>query len=250
MKYILNIVAFLFVISTYGQTAMSRTIDVKDGQMDKFIQMAGKKTKQFNGQDANTQFYTWQILTGPNAGKIWRVEVGESLASFDTNPYNSPGGKFWQKNVAPTIADNNVSRTVTWGRAAAASWSPDNPTNDLMRRAIFYSYKASHEDDFWTYRTRIVEARKALNDQSSPSTSTWWCGSGCDGPAVVVFFSHADYEDQMNDNQGNQVLWDKYDEIYGEGSHEQDVSRMVGALTEGGQRIRHLMLIPEASSDN
>jgi hypothetical protein len=54
----------------------------------------------------------------------------------------------------------------------------------------------------------------------------------------------------MNDNQGNQVLWDKYDEIYGEGSHEQDVSRMVGALTEGGQRIRHLMLIPEASSDN
>ena len=45
MKYILNIVAFLFVISSYGQTAMSRTIDVKNGQMEKFIQMAGKKNK-------------------------------------------------------------------------------------------------------------------------------------------------------------------------------------------------------------
>ena len=47
MKYFLNIAAFLFVISTYGQTAMSRTIDIKDGQMQKFIQMAGKK-KQNN----------------------------------------------------------------------------------------------------------------------------------------------------------------------------------------------------------
>jgi len=53
MKYILNFVAFLFVISTYGQTAMSRTIDIKDGQMQKFIQMAGKKTKQYKKAKKN-----------------------------------------------------------------------------------------------------------------------------------------------------------------------------------------------------
>lgn len=249
MKKLITLIAFFFVLSTYGQTAMSRTIDVKEGQMDKFIQMAGKKTKMYNGSDADTQFYTWRILTGPNAGKIWRVEVGESLASFDTDPYSSSGGKYWQKNVAPTIANNNVTRTVTWQRAEGASWSPDSPTNDLMRRAIFYTYKESHEQDFWRYRTRIVEARKAFNDQSRPATSTWWCGSGCDGPTVVVFFSHSDYEDQLNDSQGNQALWDKYDEIYGDGAHEQDVNRMVQSLTENGQRIRHLMLIPDASSD-
>ena len=250
MKYILNIVAFLFVISSYGQTAMSRTIDIKNGQMEKFIQMAGKKTKQFNGQDANTQFYTWNILSGPNAGKIWRVEVGESLASFDTNPYASQGGKYWQKNVSPTIEENNVTRTAVWQRVEGASWSPDNGPNDLMRRAIFYSYKPSHEADFWTYRNRIIKAREAHNDQSRPATSSWWCGSGCDGPTVVVFFSHADYEDQLNDGAGNQALWEKYDEMYGEGAHDQDVERMVQSLKENGQRTRHLMLIPEASSGN
>lgn len=248
-KYIL-ITALLFVGISYGQTAMSRTIEVKEGQMSKFIEMAGKKTKKFNGPDANTQFYTWRILTGPNAGKIWRVEVGESLASFEENPYDSPGGQYWQKNVSSTIKDNNSGRTVIWGRANPASWSPDEPTGDLMRRAIFYTYKSSHEDDFWRYRQRIAEARKAHNDQTLPATSVWWCGSGCDGNTVVVFFAHADFEDALSDQQKNQALWDKYDELYGEGSHEQDVDRMIQSLEPNSQRIRHLMLIPEASSDN
>jgi hypothetical protein len=65
-----------------------------------------------------------------------------------------------------------------------------------------------------------------------------------------VFFSHADYEDQLNDGAGNQALWEKYDEMYGEGAHDQDVERMVQSLKENGQRTRHLMLIPEASSGN
>ena len=47
---------------------------------------------------------------------------------------------FWINKV---IANNNVTRTVTWQRAEGASWSPDSPTNDLMRRAIFYTYKES-----------------------------------------------------------------------------------------------------------
>ena len=29
----------------------TRTIEVKNGQMDKFIEMAGKKTKKFNNQE-------------------------------------------------------------------------------------------------------------------------------------------------------------------------------------------------------
>ena len=96
MRKLITIIAILFVGSTYGQTAMSRTIEVKDGQMSKFIEMAGKKTKMYNGSDADTQFYTWRILTGPNAGKIWRVEVGESLASFEENPYDSPVFTSWR----------------------------------------------------------------------------------------------------------------------------------------------------------
>lgn len=250
MKKIILFTTLMFVGVTYGQTAMSRTIEIKEGQMSEFIEMAGKKTKMYNGMEDSTQFFTWRIMTGPNAGKIWRVEVGESLASFDENPYDSPGGKYWQKNVSPLTINNNVNRTVIWGRADGASWSPDEPTGDLMRRAIFYTYKSTHEQEFWRYRQRIAEARKAVNDQSLPATSTWWCGSGCDENTVVVFFSHADFEDAVSDQQKNQAIWDKYDELYGSGSHEQDVASMLESIVPNGNRIRHLMLIPEASSGN
>ena len=250
MKNLITLIAILFISSTYAQTAMTRTIDVKDGQMAKFIEMAGKKTKKYDGPEAATQFYTWNILSGPNAGKIWRVQVGENLASFDEDAMNTPGGKYWQKNVAPTIADNNFTRLAVWQRANNASWSPDQPTGDLMRRAIFYNYKDSGEQDFWTYRQRIVEARKQHNDQSRPATSVWWCRSRCYPKNLIKFFSHASYEDQLNDQEGNLALWEKYDEIYGEGSHEQDVNKMVESLMPNGNRTRHLMLIPEASSDN
>ena len=45
MRKLITIITLMFIGSTYGQTAMSRTIEVKDGQMSKFIEMAGKKQK-------------------------------------------------------------------------------------------------------------------------------------------------------------------------------------------------------------
>ena len=244
MKKIITLLAFFFVLSTYGQTAMSRTIDVKEGQMDKFIQMAGKKTKMYNGSDADTQFYTWRILTGPNAGKIWRVEVGESLASFDTDPYSSSGGKYWQKNVAPTIANNNVTRTVTWQRAEGASWSPDSPTNDLMRRAIFYTYKESHEQDFWRYRTRLVKALKAAEWPQRVSTLN--CASGCDGNWVQVRYHHKNFTGEASDNSNFSQVVEKYNEMYGEDSYEDDSQKLQMSVIEN--RTRHHQRLPELSS--
>ena len=43
----------------------------------------------------------------------------------------------------------------------------------------------------------------------------------------VGFYSLGAARKSLNDQQKNQALWDKYDEIYGEGSHEQDVNRMI-----------------------
>ena len=45
----------------------TRTIEVKNGQMDKFIEMAGKKTKKFNNQEGAARFFTYEILTGSDA---------------------------------------------------------------------------------------------------------------------------------------------------------------------------------------
>ena len=78
----------------------TRTIEVKDGQMDKFIEMAGKKTKKYNNEEGSASFFTYEILTGSNAGKIWRMRAA-SAEYMDNWDMNSEESKYWQKNVAP-----------------------------------------------------------------------------------------------------------------------------------------------------
>ena len=225
---------------------MTRTIEVKDGQMDNFIKWGGKKTKMFNNEDGRSSFYTFNILTGPNAGKIWRAQVGDP-ASFD-NDYQDELD-YWAKNVSQYIENDQSSRTAMWNRVGWASWSPENPSNeDLLRRVIFYKVKEGKGQDFWRFRERQVMARNAMEIQMS-RTTVLACSSGCDGNWVAVFFDHSGFEDQQSDyGEPLQALIEKYNEMFGPDSYDQDGSRVEAAVEE--RRIRHMRLIPELSSDN
>ena len=246
MKNLLSILFLILTITLNSQSVMTRTIEVKDGQMDNFIKWGGKKTKMFNNEDGRSSFYTFNILTGPNAGKIWRAQVGDP-ASFD-NDYQDELD-YWAKNVSQYIEHDQSSRTAMWNRVGWASWSPENPSNeDLLRRVIFYKVKEGKGQDFWRFRERQVMARNAMEIQMS-RTTVLACSSGCDGNWVAVFFDHSGFEDQQSDyGEPLQALIEKYNEMFGPDSYEQDGSRVEAAVEE--RRIRHMRLIPELSSDN
>lgn len=246
MKNLLSILFLILTITLNSQSVMTRTIEVKDGQMDNFIKWGGKKTKMFNNEDGRSSFYTFNILTGPNAGKIWRAQVGDP-ASFD-NDYQDELD-YWAKNVSQYIENDQSSRTAMWNRVGWASWSPENPSNeDLLRRVIFYKVKEGKGQDFWRFRERQVMARNAMEIQMS-RTTVLACSSGCDGNWVAVFFDHSGFEDQQSDyGEPLQALIEKYNEMFGPDSYEQDGSRVEAAVEE--RRIRHMRLIPELSSDN
>jgi len=245
MKNIISILFLFLTISINSQTVMTRTIEVKDGQMANFIKWGGKKTKMFNNEEGRSSFYTFNILTGPNAGKIWRAQVGD-IASFD-NDYQDELD-YWAKNVSQYIENDQASRTAMWTRVGWASWSPENPPNDLLRRVIFYKVKEGKGQDFWRFRERQVMARKAMDVEMS-RTTVLNCTSGCDGNWVAVFFDHASFEDQQSDyGEPLQALISKYDEMFGPDSYDQDSARVQAAVEE--RRIRHMRLIPELSSDN
>ena len=93
-KFLLFILTFTFTFS-YSQLS-TRTIEVKDGQMSKFIEMAGKKTKKFNNEDGTARFWTYEILTGSDAGKIWRMQYA-SPEMRDNWEMNSEEVEYWQK---------------------------------------------------------------------------------------------------------------------------------------------------------
>ena len=246
MKNLLSILFLILTITLNSQSVMTRTIEVKDGQMDNFIKWSGKKTKLFNNDDRRSSFYTFNILTGPNAGKIWRAQVGDP-ASFD-NDYQDELD-YWAKNVSQYIENDQSSRTAMWNRVGWASWSPENPSNeDLLRRVIFYKVKEGKGQDFWRFRERQVMARNAMEIQMS-RTTVLACSSGCDGNWVAVFFDHSGFEDQQSDyGEPLQALIEKYNEMFGPDSYDQDGSRVEAAVEE--RRIRHMRLIPELSSDN
>ena len=246
MKNLLSILFLILTITLNSQSVMTRTIEVKDGQMDNFIKWGGKKTKMFNNEDGRSSFYTFNILTGPNAGKIWRAQVGDP-ASFD-NDYQDELD-YWAKNVSQYIENDQSSRTAMWNRVGWDSWSPENPSNeDLLRRVIFYKVKEGKGQDFWRFRERQVMARNAMEIQMS-RTTVLACSSGCDGNWVAVFFDHSGFEDQQSDyGEPLQALIEKYNEMFGPDSYDQDGSRVEAAVEE--RRIRHMRLIPELSSDN
>ena len=147
------------------------------------------------------------------------------------------------------IENDQSSRTAMWNRVGWASWSPENPSNeDLLRRVIFYKVKEGKGQDFWRFRERQVMARNAMEIQMS-RTTVLACSSGCDGNWVAVFFDHSGFEDQQSDyGEPLQALIEKYNEMFGPDSYDQDGSRVEAAVEE--RRIRHMRLIPELSSDN
>ena len=101
----LFIVLLTFTFSFATSQITTRTIEVKAGQMDKFIEMAGKKTKKFNNEEGAARFFTYEILTGSDAGKIWRMRASDAQY-MDNWDSNSEESNYWQKNVGPYIADH------------------------------------------------------------------------------------------------------------------------------------------------
>jgi hypothetical protein len=191
MRNILLILLTLNISFASSQIYTSRTIEIEPGQMDKFIESAGKKTQKFNKDENNFAYYTFNILSGEDTGKIFRVQVGtpEMMdAGLDQAEAN-----YWSKNVGPYIKSNSAGRTVMWGRSAEASVVPESSSNNDLRMVMFYNYKDSGEQDFWRFRERQAKARAAMDEQLDSAMNVMVCSSGCGGNWVAIFFSYESF---------------------------------------------------------
>ena len=149
MRNILLLLLTLSFTFASSQIYTSRTIEIEQGQMDKFIEAASKKTQMFNNDENNFAYYTFQILSGEDTGKIFRVQVGtpEMMdAGLDQKEAN-----YWSKNVGPYIKSNSAGRTVMWWRNADASFVPESSSDNDLRMVMFYNYKDEGEVDFWRF---------------------------------------------------------------------------------------------------
>jgi len=246
MRKLLSILfLFLFVSSINAQVGQSRLLEVKEGQMEKFVNGVSKKTKMFNDSEGSDKFYTFEILTGPNAQDFIRVRWMESITDLD-NPIDPDELAYWNKNARPYYTEGAAR---IWSRNANLSYTPEGSDSADLRRVIYYNYKDSGEQDFWRFRQRV---RKAMEESGYGSAmNVLWCASGCNGNWVQVRFHHDGYAGQDSDyGEPLQAMIEKYNELYGNDAYEQDSDKVDESLMPEGRRIRHLMLRRDMSSSS
>ena len=205
------------------------------------------KTKKYNNEEGSARFFTYEILTGSNAGMIWRMRAAnaEYMDNWDSNSEES---NYWQKNVGPYIADGSVNGMYMWNYVGEMSHNVDSKDQNHTM-ALIYKFRDSGEQDFWRFRQRV---KKAMVDSGYGSAmNVLWCASGCNGNWVQVRFSHDGYSGQSSDyGDPLTAMVEKYDELYGNDAYEQDGDKVDASLMPEGRRIRHLMLMPEMSSSS
>lgn len=235
------IITILFIGNVNSQVIQQRLLEVEADNVAKFESAVAKKTKMYNSKTGQARFSTWKILTGQNANNYIRMMHANSIGEFDN--IDTSGNTFWQKTVGP-LHKSVGNRIMT--RHDESSYNPANANRNNHRRIIYYNYRDSGNKDFWMFRNR---SKKVWEETGyNQRVTVMECNSGCNGNWVMVRFHHENFAGETDDWNSRPEFNKKYNELFGEGSLDEDLGRFRASLMDEGMRIRHHQYMPELSS--
>ena len=240
-KLLLLSISLIFSNISLAQVIQARVLDIEPMNLAKMKSAVADKTKLYNSKKGTTRFSTFEILSGPNANNLWRVQHGNEIGDFDSS-VSSQELDYWWKMTGKL---HTPLANRFWYLNKDATYIPEGYKRLNHRRVIVYKLIPGKEKNFWRYRTRLVNAMKEAGWKNRVGVMS--CMSGCNGNWVMVRYHHKDLSSMQeeNSNMFSKVV-EKYNQIYGEESYEDDYTNIQLSVSEN---ISHFQkLLPELSS--
>ena len=95
-KLLLLSISLIFSNISLAQVIQARVLDIEPMNLAKMKSAVAEKTKLYNSKKGTTRFSTFEILSGPNANNLWRVQHGNEIGDFDSSVSSQELDYWWK----------------------------------------------------------------------------------------------------------------------------------------------------------
>jgi len=214
----------------------------KKGMTSKFEQAIAEKTKLYN----NTQemsAYTAKLTSGADAenGRYERIMPRKSIDWFLMD--NSAQNKFWMDNVDKYV--QNGEGPYIWVRVKDLSLNFDKPEPQRYMRSLTRVMKNGNQEHFWRYLKRYNQVLAKVRPEIRQGV--FYLDSGGNSNTVRIITTYNDIRLPEGASQGESVQ-ETYDEIFGDGSWENDYQLYNESLLEWSRGNYNAAFMPALST--
>ena len=214
----------------------------KTGMNQKFENAIAEKTTLFNTADNSA--FTAVLMTGAEAenGRYERI-MPRRTNDWYSNSLSTEESNFWQKNVAKYIQSGKGP--YVWQRIKSLSINFEDARPTKYFRSFTRVLKNGNNEDFWRYLKRHSEVLRKARPDVQEAIFVMSSGGNTNMVRILTTFN------DPNEREGKRkegVVVDMYEEMYGEGSWEDDFQKYNECLVEWTRPTYDFMMLPELST--
>jgi len=214
----------------------------KTGMNQKFEDAIAEKTKLFN--NAENSAYTAVLMTGSEAenGRYERI-MPRRTNDWYSNSLSTEESSFWQKNVAKYIKSGEGPYVWQRNKSLSINFEEARPTKYF--RSFIRVLKNGNNEDFWRYLKRYSEVLMKARPDVQQGVFIMTSGGNTNTVRILTAFNNPN-EREGQASKG--VVKDLYDEMFGEGTWEDDFQKYNERLVEWKRPTYDFMMRPDLST--
>ena len=214
----------------------------KAGMNQNFENAIAEKTKLFN--KADNAAFTAVLMTGTEAenGRYERI-MPRRTNNWYSKSLSKEESKFWQKNVAKYIQSGKGP--YVWQRVINLSINFEETRPTKFFRSLIRVLKNGNNEDYWRYLERYTKVLKKVRPDIQHAVFVMSSGGNTNTVRILTAFNNPS---KRQGETNNGVVKDVYDEMFGEGTWEDDFQKYNERLVDWSRPTYDFMMRPDLST--